>query len=363
MLNKTRVLVLTRYGALGASSRLRFFQYFPDLNAAGIQFECQHLFCDSALLARYKNEKYDVSTVLSAFYKRIKILFSRRDFDVIWIEKEALPWFPLWFESTLLSDLPYVLDFDDAIFHNYDLHRFGLVRSLYGKRLNGLMAKSALVVCGNSYLASVARASGALWVEQLPTVIDLDRYHLQKKSQILIEQTGYVPRIVWIGSPSTVKYLSILRQALQELAQRMPFILRIIGANFVLPGVQVECISWSEATEVDDIGVCDVGVMPLEDSAWERGKCGYKLIQYMACGLSVVASDVGVNNEIVKAGVTGYLASTKDDWLDALETLLNDTEKRNEFGQAGRTLVEEVYCSQKTGPVLINFLEKVAKRI
>jgi glycosyltransferase involved in cell wall biosynthesis len=222
------------------------------------------------------------------------------------------------------------------------------------------MAKAALVVCGNAYLAQRATAAGAARVEQLPTVIDLSRYTLQSRPQAVGNVQDPVPRIVWIGSPSTAKYLALLAEPLQVLAQTMPFVLRVVGAQFALPGVQVECVPWSEATEVADIAACDVGVMPLQDSAWERGKCGYKLIQYMACGLPVVASDVGVNGEIVQAGVNGYLARNNDEWLNALKALLSDAAVRHQFGLLGRQRVEDVYCIQKTGPVFAQWFAEAA---
>lgn len=355
-----RVLVLTRYGVLGASSRLRFSQYFSALHGAGMQIQCLPLFGDEALGARYRRGQYSLGAALTAFGKRMQVMFSHRDFDVVWIEKEALPWCPLWLELALLSSVPYVLDYDDAVFHNYDLHSSALVRRLYGQRLDGLMARAALVVCGNAYLAQRATDAGAVWVERLPTVIDLDRYTLQGRTQTVAEVAEQVPRIVWIGSPSTAKYLALLSQPLQALAQRMPFVLRVIGAEFALPGVQVECVPWADATEVADIAACDVGVMPLQDSAWERGKCGYKLIQYMACGLPVVASDVGMNEEIVKAGGSGYLARSDDEWLEALMALLSDAALCQKFGLAGRQRVEDVYCIQKTGPVMSQWLAEAA---
>ncbi len=117
----------------------------------------------------------------------------------------------------------------------------------------------------------------------------------------------------------------------------------------------------TEETEVESISECDVGLMPLFDSPWERGKCGYKLIQYMACGLPVVASDVGVNSEIVQDEVNGFLARSSEDWVNSLERLLTDTEMRKRMGKAGRQRVEEEYCIQKTAPKLAGWLKQVAE--
>ena len=120
-------------------------------------------------------------------------------------------------------------------------------------------------------------------------------------------------------------------------------------------------LPWDEATEVDMLQQLDAGIMPLPDSPWERGKCGFKLIQYMACGLPVVASPVGVNREIVEQGVNGFFASTPEEWEQALRTLLLDTILRERMGQAGRKKVEERYSLQMTGPRLAALLKSVVK--
>ena len=353
------ILVLTKYGRMGASSRLRFLQYFPHLEQNSFRITLQSLLSDEFLQVRYRRGSYGFACLLQAYADRFSAMLRRNNFDAVWIEKEALPWAPLSVEQTLLSGVPYVLDYDDAVFHQYDQHPRAWVRCLYGKRLDGLMANAALVVGGNNYLAQRARNAGAQWTEIIPTVIDLNRYPCPSREP----DTRKLPRIVWIGSPSTARYLQLLCEPLVRLAKRQSFVLRVIGAGVVdIPGVQIEVVTWSENTEVESTGVCDVGVMPLEDSSWERGKCGYKLIQYMACGLPVVASGVGVNSEIVQHGVNGYLANTPDEWVDALEKLLIDQQLRVQMGRAGRHMVEQVYCIQQTGPKMARFLRLAAGR-
>lgn len=359
-LKARRVLVLTKYGTLGASSRLRFLQYVTWLQQAGIQVTVQPLLSDELLLNRYQRGRYGLWPLVKAYAARCIALLQRRQFDVIWIEKEALQWFPLWMEGVLLRGTPYVLDYDDAVFHHYDQHASYWVRRFYGRRLDGLMARAALVVGGNKYLAKRARDAGANRVEIVPTVIDLNRY-AERSSELSagIGQDGH-PRIVWIGSPSTARYLQMLCEPLQALAKRLPFVLRVIGADVVdMAGVPVECLPWSEDTEVKYIRECNVGVMPLLDTSWERGKCGYKLIQYMACGLPVVASSVGVNAEIVRPGENGFLADSSREWLAALEKLLLDPVLRHQMGHAGRQWVEQSYCIQKTGPHMVELLMSV----
>ena len=267
------VLVLPRFDRLGASSRLRFFQFQPGLEKLGLQCAVYPLIGDELLLRKYSGAGYGLTALLGAFLHRIRALMARRRHSLVWIEKEALPWFPAWFELALLRRTPYVLDFDDAIFHNYDRHGSPLVRRLLGRRIDKLMSRARLVVAGNEYLGDRARAAGAKWVETLPTVVDLDRYPARGPAR---DRAPGPIRIVWIGSPSTGQYLSVLAGPLGTLATRHEIVLHVIGAAPVdLPGVTVKSLPWSAATEAAALQDCDIGVMPLFDSHWERGKCAY----------------------------------------------------------------------------------------
>lgn len=355
-----RILLLAKYGRLGASTRLRSLQYLPTFQRTGVEVVVQSLLSDTALSSRYKRGFYGVATVVKAYFDRTLAMLGRRNFNLLWIEKESLPWWPLWIERLLLRKVPYVLDYDDADFHYYDKHRWKWVRQIFGRRLDGLMADATLVIAGNDYLARRARDAGARWVEVVPTVIDLLRY-----PSVVTRHSGQhngLPRIVWIGSPCTVHYLEALREPLARLTTQMPFVLRVIGAESIqMTGVQVEVVNWSEDAEALAIHECDVGVMPLLDGPFEKGKCGYKLIQYMACGLPVVASKVGANLEIVQEGVTGFLVRTPDEWHDSLAKLLADRALRSQMGAAGRLQVEKKFCLQQTGPQLVDLLCKATQ--
>lgn len=295
--------------------------------------------------------------MLYSYLNRIKKIICTEQYDLIWIEKEALPWFPAWFEIFLLRNKPYILDYDDAVFHNYDRHRLKWVRYILGQRIDRLMANATLVTVGNPYLAQRAKNAGANWVEIIPTVIDLNRYPLKI---VRAKENQDILRIVWIGSPSTMKFLKILEAPLAILSRQFNFKFCIIaGSDIHLSGVDVEFIAWSLEAEVAAIQACDIGVMPLVDSDWERGKCGYKLIQYMGCSLPVVASPVGINCEIVRVGTNGYLAETTDEWVSTLKKLLEDRELRYHMGDNGRKLVEAEYSTQQIAPKLANLLHCV----
>jgi glycosyltransferase involved in cell wall biosynthesis len=342
---------------MGASSRLRAMQFIPWLESSGMDCELQAFFSDEMLAARYQAGQYGRAALIQCYWTRIRRLVRDRAFDLLWIEKEVLPWFPAWLERALLPDVPYALDYDDALFHHYDMNRSRLVRSLLGHRIDRLMKGARLVTAGNEYLAQRARDAGAPWVEVLPTVIDLDRY--TKEADV---KKDNVPRIVWIGSPSTVRYLNLLKAPLSSLASHIAFKVRVIGANVSIPGIDVEIVPWNESTEVEALAQCDIGVMPLVDSPWERGKCGYKLIQYMACGLPVVASAVGANMQIIRDGENGFLVGAEPAWEARLRQLLADAALRNSMGRAGRRRVEETYCVQQVAPRMAHLLKQAGAR-
>jgi glycosyltransferase involved in cell wall biosynthesis len=365
--NNLKVLALTKYGRLGASSRLRIIQYLPWLEKLGLDVTVQPLLPDDMLKLRYDLGGYRLSGLIAAYYLRLQTLKLVSSFDVLWIEKEALPWVPLWIERFFLHEVPYILDYDDAVFHQYDLHPRELIRKFYGSRLDQLMADAALVIGGNEYLAQRARAAGAQKVEILATVVDLERYSVNCNiscfsNEVQLDLTKS-PRIVWIGSPATIHYLELMLEPLQTLAKRVHFILRIIGGrSSKFPGINIESLEWSEDTEAESLKGCAIGVMPLLDSSWERGKCGYKLIQYMASAIPVVASPVGVNVEIVEDGVSGFFADGVDEWVSKLELLLKDASLRSAMGQAGRKRVEEKYCVQQVAPRLASLLLDAGKK-
>ena len=294
--------------------------------------------------------------VLTAYIRRIARLLAVRHFDLLWVEKELFPWIPFQFENLFLGrQIPCVMDYDDAVFHRYDRHGSSLVRSLLGRKIDALMRRARTVVAGNQYLADRASSAGAANIEYLPSVVDTDRYTIGRRT------TGQF-RIGWIGSPVTAPFLGLIGDALEEAVRQTGARLVLVGAGDrdPLPGVEKELIPWSEDSEVAHIQSFDVGIMPLPDGPFERGKCGYKLIQYMACGLPVVASPVGANKHIVEQGKTGFLASNTAEWVEALVRLSNNPGMRAALGKAGRKKVEQEYCLQVTAPRLVKILTESA---
>jgi len=355
-----RILFLTRYGRLGASSRQRCFLYLDALAAAGVESQLCPFLEDDYLRRLYSGSAASISGVFRAYASRLRALLRIRRYDLLWLEKEALPWLPAWIELSVLkaAGAKMVVDYDDALFHAYDQHRSWWIRKLLGSKIDRIMASADLVCVGNAYIGHRARAAQARNISELPTVVDLRRYPV-RRSGPASEDRPFT--IGWIGSPVTSSYLDLLRPALAKLESRLRFRIVLIGAaTGALADFPVERVTWSAETEATELARCDVGVMPLPDLPWERGKCGYKLIQYMASSLPVVASPVGVNREIVVLGETGFLPPNDPDWASSLLQLAREPALRQRMGAAGRRRVEEHYSLEVRGPELIELLHSVA---
>lgn len=347
-----KVLYLTKYTRLGASSRLRSYQYFPFLNNSGISVSVSPLFNDAYLKGIYSG-KASVLTVLSAYVKRFFVLFTLFNYDKIVIEKELFPYFPAFFERLLtLMNVHYVVDYDDAIFHNYDLSTNKIVRFFLQNKIGTVMKYAETVLAGNEYLAAKATVSGAKKVVLFSTVIDISRYTLAEKKPHDTIIIG------WIGSPSTFKYVKPIFPVFEEMSKKYSIEVHIVGAKEnVSVSFPIRFVTWSEETEADSISRFDVGIMPLENSPWEKGKCAYKLIQYMACGIPVVASPVGMNTKVVLPGENGFLADNLNQWSKSLEEIISDSRKCHTFGIRGRQLVEKEYTVQSSAQKLIDILK------
>lgn len=328
----------------------------------GIEASFWPLLSDAYLRARYEG-RFATREVGACYARRLCRLRRLPKSDLLWIEKELLPYAPFAFERALLADRRYVLDLDDAVFHSYDLAESRIVRRLLADKVDRLMAGAAFVIAGNGYLAQRARRAGARRVEMLPSVVDLDRYPGPRLRSVSDVPSGDSPlRVVWIGSPATAHYLDLVRVPIERFAETRRTEVHVVGAAAPhWKGPRMVSVPWSLADEVKAIACCDIGIMPLQDSAWERGKCGYKLIQYMACALPVIGSPVGANPEIVQDGVDGFLAATDDEWQAALVRLATDADLRRNMGLRGREKVEASYSLQAVAPRFAALLQEATR--
>lgn len=346
------------YGPKAASHRVRLAQFQPGLAAAGIQLQIQSLLDDAYLRKSFVGERPSWGRLLEAYARRIRALRRIDRNEVAIVYAELLPLLPFWFEQQLLR-IPYILDIDDAFYLKYRSGRFGWMRPFLGGKIDRLMTGAAAIAAGNRHLADYARSFNAR-VTLLPSVVDTDV--LRPAPPDSSSGSGSVFTVGWIGSPSTAPYLELLVEPLRQLAMESPVRLLVVGGRApVIPGVEVIEQAWSLEQEPALIQQFDVGVMPLPDTPWTRGKCAYKLIQCMACALPVVASPVGANVDVVPPDC-GILAATPQQWFAAFRRLAADPCLRQSMGSAARRWVEASYSLQSSIPTLISIILCSARR-
>ena len=350
-----KLLALTKYGSLAASTRQRFMQYEPALGQAGISIDYAPLLDNDYLQLLAEGRAPSKLGIMKGYARRFAQLIAARSYDALWVYCELFPYFPSFMERLVeVAGLPVVYDYDDAIFHNYDSSARPLVRQFLGGKLEPLLRRASVCVCGNEYLRAYAAQFNDVSVI-IPTVVDTDRYRPveNKRSRPLT--------IGWIGSPSTWENVQPLLPVIAELCSRHDVRFRVVGAGPAARSERfdgMELAEWSEAREISEVQSFDIGVMPLLDRPFQRGKSGYKLVQYMACGLPVVASPIGVNSELVTEGQNGFLAGKPDRWREVLEQLILDPALRASMGAAGRYRAEQDYSLKAQAPRLVEIVRE-----
>lgn len=274
---------------------------------------------------------------------RLRMLAAAREHDVVVLQKKTSLHA---FELKLLrrANPRLVFDMDDAVmFHELEHHR-----PLSGKNFRKFLRTidhCSAVVAGNSFLARFAEPNCAK-VSVLPTPIDLRRYVPKHYDDAL---DGSTVTIGWLGVAGNLHYLRRLSVVLASLAEEFPSLrLKIVSNQSVdIPGITTVFEPWSLAGEIESLRSFDIGVMPLDDTLWARGKCGYKILQYMGVAVPTVASPVGINAEFVAPGDTGFLAQTQEEWRAALASLVADHSLRRRMGEAGRRRLEARYSQER----------------
>jgi glycosyltransferase involved in cell wall biosynthesis len=340
--------------------RYRLEQWDPLLRERGVEityepFEDREL---HALLYKPGLLGKKLQLVTRGLNRRRSLLRKVKDYDLVYILREAALLGPPIFEKLIHQRrVPVVFDFDDAIFVSYRSPSNGYLSYLkFASKTKTICRLASHVMVGNRYLADYARQVNDR-VTVIPTTIDTEKYRVPSHT----EKTG-PPVIGWTGSYSTVQHLDTLRGALKKLAERESFRLRVIGTpTYECPPVDVEAMPWRAETELQDLGAIDIGVMPLPDDRWSKGKCGLKALQFMALGIPTVCSPVGVNTDIVQDDQNGFIAGTEDEWVDRLSRLLRSHELRQRLGHAGRATVEEKYSAVTQTPRVYEIFKSVLR--
>jgi glycosyltransferase involved in cell wall biosynthesis len=362
------VLALSPMPEEGAGCRFRIAQFIPYLRSVGIEVTLRSLFDADFFRLVYKRAHYvrKASRFAVLSLQHLRSLRDARDFDAILIYRELFPIGPAIVERLLggPSRPPVVFDFDDAIFlpNVSDANRPILPLKSPGK-VATIIRHSDRVIAGNEYLAAYARRFNDA-VTVIPTCVDTTRF-VPRADVVSNNGSGQSrrPIVGWIGSPTTGSYVRGLTTVLQRVGREHQFVLRVsgLGEPLDVPGVATEQPVWSLDREVELFNTCDIGVYPLADDEWSRGKCGFKAIEFMACGVPVVASAIGVNREIIEDGVNGFLAANEHEWVEKLGRLLSNPALRRRLGEAGRQTIEERYSLRMHAPKLAATLREVVR--
>lgn len=340
--------------------RFRIEQWDPILQESGVEitympFETPEL---KTVLYTGGNVVAKINGVTRNFLRRRNDLANVADYDLVYLFREAALLGPPWFERKIARlGVPIVFDFDDSVFVSYKSPANGYLSYLkFPSKTAEICRLSTHIMAGNEYLANYARAQNSN-VTIIPTTIDTKKYKVVER----IAEPDTIT-VGWSGSFSTIQHLDTIRGALQELAKTERFRLRVIGAaSYDLPGVEAEAIPWQAANELDDLAPIDIGLMPLPDENWSRGKCGLKALQYMALGIPTICSPVGVNTTIIRDGENGFIASSDSDWVEKIKLLINSQELRKKIGLAGRITVERDYSAKVVAPRVLEVFRSSAR--
>lgn len=356
-----RVLFLIPHPPEGASSRQRVLQYVPWLKQHGLQVQVRPFMSRTLYRILYQPGRvpHKIAMASIALAGRLRDLVRAARADVVVVHREALPLGTAFIERVMARLAPaLIFDFDDAIWLPHAAWANSWTRRFRNAEKTATIARiSAHVIVGNRTLAAYAQRYNSR-VSVIPTPVDTDRFSCAPPRAPSSEMV-----IGWIGSHSTARYLESLVGPLEALSRRYPGLrIHVIGdgpSPLRLPNVAT--IPWALEREQDELHRFDIGIMPMSDDEWARGKCGFKALLYMSVGIPVVASPVGVNQEIVREGVNGFLCRTESEWTSRLAQLIGDHALRARLGQAGRAIVDAEYSLRVQAPRLLQILQDVGR--
>lgn len=343
------------------SQRYRFEQYLNYFKSEGFDWELSEIITEKDDKIFYHPGNYFKKAwiLFKSIFIRLKDLRRAKNFDVVFIQREALLLGSSYFEKQFFKKNKVVFDFDDSIWlldTSPENKKFEFLKNPDKTKIN--IKHAHCVIAGNSFLANYAKQFNQNTVV-IPTTIDSD-FHIPKpelrnKEKIVIG---------WSGSISTIKHFEMAIPALKEIQNKYPdkIEIHVIGqGSYTHPEINVISKNWSATTEVDDLNSFDIGIMPLPDDEWVKGKCGLKGLSYMACGVATIMSHVGVNSEIIEHGKNGFLATSQQEWVNYLSKLIENSDLRHEMGQSGRETVVKNYSVNANKVKYLEVLKSLIK--
>lgn len=325
--------------------RFRFEQYLEYIHGAGFECTYSYIISEKDDAYFYTKGKYlrKFFILLKSIYIRCQNLRKAKQYDLIFIYREALMIGSSWFERQFRKKgVKIIVDYDDAIWlPDVSSGNTNLSWLKNPSKIVTIIKNSDMVFAGNTYLANFAKNYSDR-VRIVPTTIDTQPY----RKHIGVTDDKNTVCIGWTGSQTTLKHfekaIPFLEKIYQKFGPKVSFKL-IADVPFETDKILIEFCKWSRDKEVDDLSGIDIGIMPLPDDDWTKGKCGFKGLQYMAIGIPTIMSPVGVNTEIIQDGVNGFLADSEDEWVERLSLLIESPELRKKIGENGRNTVVDKY--------------------
>lgn len=340
-----------------ASQRFRFEQYWDLMDEKGYSVEYQSFLDQATWEILYQTGHFFGKTigVLKGFFRRTVMLFSLKKYDFVFVHREMSPLFPPIFEFAVakIFKKKIIFDFDDAIWLPNTSASNSLASFLkFPQKTAWICSWAYRISAGNAYLAEYARQFNPN-VTINPTTLETQHWHNEIK-----DQNSEMVRIGWTGTHSTLPYLDFLVPILQKLEKKYAFEMTIICNQ--VPDFQLDSlrfVAWDKETEIADLLKINIGIMPLTDDIWAKGKCGFKALQYMSLGIPALASPVGVNSEIIDHAENGFLCENESDWEKYLILLLENATLRSEMGKKARWKVENHYSVQSNQANFLSLFE------
>lgn len=341
------------------SQRFRFEQYLKVLEENGYQYDISYLISpwDDKYFYKPGNFILKFFILVKGFIKRLKDLQRASQYDIIFVQREAYFTGTTYFERQFAKKSKLVFDFDDAIF-NFDISPGNKLFSFMKNpsKTADIIKASHMVFAGNDYLADYAKQYSNN-VKLVPTTIDTDEY-LPKKE---LRKTDKVC-IGWSGSITTIVHFQFAEKFLKPIKEKYGdnVYIKVIGdGNYKNDELDVQGIPWKKEGELDELNEIAIGIMPLPDDKWAKGKCGLKGIQYMSLEIPTLMSPVGVNSVIIKDGDNGYLADKVDEWVDKVGRLVESAELRDQMGKAGRETVINEYSVKSCSKLYLDYFQEL----
>lgn len=326
------------------SQRYRIEEFIPFLEKNGYKVDYSFLLDEADDKIFYKPGNYfgKLKIVTKSILKRMAELKNAEQYDLVFVQREAFMLGTDYFEKNISKKIPLIFDFDDSIWLQIVSEKNKNLAFLKNAdKTSKIISYATMVFAGNNYLADYARQYNRQ-VEIIPTTIDTQVYQYvnsNKKDGVCIG---------WSGSFSTIQYFQYAIPALLRIKKKFgdKVNFKIIGdESYYCEELQTQGVPWKAKTEVLDLSEMDIGIMPLPDDEWTKGKCGLKGLQYMALGIPTLMSPVGVNTDIIQNGVNGFLPATEDDWVECISQLVEDKILRQQIGEAGKQTVINCYSS------------------